>query len=82
MKFRKKPVVVEAVQYTGHNMSEIMRFAKGATEFEEDFTGDSISIKTLEGTMTASKGDWIIRGVMGEFYPCKPDVFNATYESV
>lgn len=82
MKFRKKPVVIEAVQYNGRNMTEIMKFARGASEFEEDFTGASIAIKTLEGTMTASKGDWIIKGVKGEFYPCKNDVFAATYEKV
>ncbi len=82
MKFRKKPVVIDAVQYNGKNMTEIMKFARGASEFQEDFTGDSISITTLEGVMTASKGDWIIRGVKGEYYPCKPDIFAATYEAV
>ena len=83
MKFRKKPVVIEAVQYTGRNLSEIMRFAgSAAQEFEEDFMGDSIAIKTLEGTMRAERADWIIRGIKGEFYPCKPDIFAATYEPV
>jgi hypothetical protein len=49
---------------------------------KEDFIGDGIEIHTLEGTMTASKGDWIIKGVSGEFYPCKPDIFEKTYEAV
>ena len=49
-------------------------------ELEEELIGDGIEIKTLEGTMTASKGDWIIKGVKGEFYPCKPDIFALTYE--
>ena len=80
-KFRKKPVVIEAQQYNGKNGMILMAWA-GATELEEDFLGDHIEIKTLEGTMTASKGDWIIKGVKGEFYPCKPDIFSATYEPV
>lgn len=89
--FRKKPVVVEAVQFI--RMSANMTFEwsepiKG-TEFgdalDEVFGGDggngSLIIVTKEGDMTASPGDWIIRGVKGEFYPCKPDIFEATYES-
>lgn len=82
-KFRKKPVVIEAVQYTGKNGEEIMRFAsESAREFEEDFLGTYLSITTLEGIMRADRDDWIIRGVKGEFYPCKPDIFEATYEAV
>lgn len=61
MKFRKKPVVIQAYQNTGK---------------------EPISIKTLEGTMRADVGDWIITGVKGEQYPCKPDIFEATYEKV
>lgn len=75
-KFRKKPVVIEAVQWTGSNGNEIVRFITGlpdAEAFDE-------TIKTLEGEMHASVGDWIIKGVKGEFYPCKPDIFEATYE--
>lgn len=59
MKFRKKPVVIEAYQ-----------------------TNVELKIETLEGTMTANPGDWIITGVKGEQYPCKPDIFEATYEQV
>jgi hypothetical protein len=78
-KFRKKPVVIEARQYDGKNGMELLAWSHGA-ELEEDFMGDYIEIKTLEGTMRANKGDWIIKGVKGEFYPCKPDIFTATYE--
>lgn len=77
MKYRKKPVVIEAVQWNGRNLEEI-----------KEFVGDSmiyktyIEIKTLEGVYMCSKGDYIIKGVQGEFYPCKPDIFEQTYEQV
>lgn len=80
MKFRKKPVVIEAVRYNGFNAADIMVWAK-VPEITESFNG-VLEIKTLEGTMTANEGDWIIKGVKGEFYPCKPDIFEATYEPV
>lgn len=79
--YRKKPVVIEARQFNGKNGMDLLVWSKG-TELEEDFTGDYIEIKTLEGTMRADKNDWIIKGVKGEFYPCKPDIFEATYEEV
>ena len=75
--FRKKPVVIEAVQYTGGNAREVMNFIDTGDSFP---TEDGICIKTLEGTMLANINDWIIRGVKGEFYPCKPDIFYATYD--
>lgn len=76
MKFRKKPVVIDAVQWTGDNLSEIQSF------YRKDSIpiGDGIFIRTLDGTMLAGKFDWIIKGVNGEFYPCKPDIFEKTYE--
>lgn len=79
MKYRKKPVVIEAVQWTGHNWPEIAAFYR-----DDNFTtiGQNLNIATLEGVMTASPGDWIIRGVRGEVYPCKPDIFDATYDPV
>lgn len=77
--YRKKPVAVEAVQWTGENLQEILDFAKGAIVRR---ISNGIIIKTLEGGMTGSPGDWIIKGVKGEFYPCKPDIFAATYEQV
>lgn len=81
MKYRKKPVVIVARQFNGKNGMELLAWMKGE-ELEEDFCGDYIEIKTLEGTMRADKSDWIIKGIKGEFYPCKPDIFEATYEAV
>ena len=89
MKYKKKPVIIDAIQWTGGNMVEIADFAKGFAKFDEIRQGDSennipaqydLSIQTLEGTMQASRGDYIIKGVNGEFYPCKPDIFEKTYE--
>lgn len=77
-KYRKKPVVIEAIQWTGDNLKEL-RQMNGFNAVHTCFCGD-LKIKTLEGIMTASVGDYIIRGVNGEFYPCKPDVFEKTYE--
>jgi hypothetical protein len=78
-KYRKKPVEVEAVQYTGKNINEIYNFVRKHLFRDID---RNLSIQTLEGTMKATPGDWIIKGVNGEFYPCKPDIFKKTYESV
>lgn len=76
-KFRKKPVVIEAVQFTG-NFTEIEQFVGGDAEFRDG----QLLVATLEGPLHAANGDWIIKGVKGEFYPCKPDIFEATYEPV
>ena len=76
-KYRKKPVVIEAVQYDGFHTGELNDFC-GSSIFEP--VGGSPFIRTLEGDMTISKGDWVIKGVKGEFYPCKPDIFEQTYE--
>jgi hypothetical protein len=78
-RYRKKPVVVEAVQWTGANCAEVFAFL-GLEHEPHDDEIDQVVISTLEGDMTASVGDWVIRGVKGEHYPCKPDVFAATYE--
>ena len=77
MKFRKKPVVVDAIQWTGENDFEMSSFL--FTDWHK-YVNDCLVIKTREGEMTASVGDWIIKGVAGEFYPCKPDIFWETYE--
>jgi len=77
-KYRKKPVVIEAVLYDG---SFPLDFLRGDGEWVHD-EDPGIAIHTLEGTMRANVGDWIIRGVKGELYPCKPDIFAATYEAV
>ena len=78
MKYRKKPVAIEAVQWTGENKKEIFDFVDTGMQFMDD----SLLITTLEGVMIASKGDYIIKGVNGEFYPCKPDIFEKTYERI
>lgn len=86
MKFRKKPVVIEAVQWTGKNQAEIKAFSASAHCYEDSDYSDGSSlgwkcvIPTMEGDMTANVGDWIIKGVQKEFYPCKPDIFAKTYE--
>ena len=79
-RYRKKPVVIEAVQFKGWNDLECLAFCPTAIDPEE--RGPSLIIPTLEGDMRVSVGDYIIKGVQGEFYPCKPDIFEATYEPV
>jgi hypothetical protein len=101
-KFRKRPVVIEAVRWTGDNTMDVIDWVlatgeRSARWHEAGFTTlppaddqekvcdpapEHIAIDTLEGTMRAEVGDWIIRGVKGEHYPCKPDIFDATYEPV
>jgi hypothetical protein len=78
-KFRKKPVVIEAMQWNGMNQRGIEEWA--GIIFAPDLS-DRLAIFTLEGKIYASVGDWIIKGVKGEFYPCKPDIFEATYEPI
>jgi hypothetical protein len=83
MKFRKKPVVIEARQLTVDNLESVEEWCKGsikgtALPREERV----IDIYTLEGEMRADIGDWVIKGIKGEFYPCKPDIFEMTYEAV
>lgn len=81
MKYVKKPVVVEAIQWDGKNTNDVLAFGPGKITYTE-ITGSHLMIFTLEGTMTAIVGDWIIKGIKGEFYPCKPDIFEASYEAV
>jgi hypothetical protein len=84
MKFRKKPVVIDAVQFNGSNHAEVFGFCSIARNAGngDDLTAVSnrLWIPTLEGGHLADSGDWIIKGVKGEFYPCKPDIFAMTYE--
>ena len=76
-KFCKKPVVIEAVCWDGSNIKEVMTFLQWRNASHDDVIG--LNIHTLEGTHHASVGDWIIKGVKGEFYPCKPEIFQMTY---
>ena len=78
-KYRKKPVVIEAVQWTGNNVDEVFTFGNSRVTGIVD---QKLAIHTLEGIMTADLGDYIIKGIKGEFYPCKPDIFKASYEEV
>ena len=98
-RFRKKPVVIDAVLWDGTNVLEVYSFMHGAPSLDsstarerwDDFSGHHYRkdwpVKTLEdgpngeAKHIASVGDWIIKGVKGEFYPCKPDIFEATYEA-
>lgn len=78
-KFRKKPVVIEAIHYEGEFPLDFLGEEARVRSAGE---GDAIEIVTLEGTMRADLGDWIIRGVQGEFYPIKDEIFRETYEAV
>lgn len=98
--FRKKPVTIQAVQWTGQNLFEVTAFMSAGPQLKHDtavqawetysaiVARDGLEIRTLEDGVDgrarhiASNGDWIIRGVQGEFYPCKPDIFIATYDPV
>lgn len=80
--FRKRPVEIEAERYNGENGLMLRHWGAGVIA---EVPGSAafplhLEIKTLEGTMTANVGDWVIKGIKGEFYPVKPDIFEATYE--
>lgn len=85
-KYRKNPVVVEAIQYTGDNIVEIIKFMQECARGDKtrylrfDATRGEYFIETLEGKYILTEGDYIIRDIKGEFYPCKPDIFEQTYE--
>lgn len=88
-KYRKKPVEIEAVQISEQTEFEILKWSEGKVysspilePTKENPTGCYWQIQTLEGIMTAIPGDYIIKGVKGEFYPCKPDIFELTYEKI
>lgn len=80
MKFRKKPIEIEAIQFNDHSLETITKIKKFCPIAL--FIYPDLIIQTLEGDMYASYGDWIIKGVQDEFYPCKPDIFELTYERV
>lgn len=93
MLYRKKPIIIEAIQWNENNLEEVMKFIGSEFKYDENteyatnkfvyfkFT-KRLLLHTLEGTMEVSKNDYIIKGVKGEFYPCKPDIFEQTYEVV
>ena len=92
--FTKKPVTIAALQWTGKNLREVITFTDGPPDTRTTHAGmaweayadlvarDGLKIYTLEGKMLANPGDWIIRGVKGEMYPCKDEIFRLTYEPV
>jgi hypothetical protein len=94
LQLRKKPVEVDAVQWNGNNLVEVIRFMGQDVDLNSSIESDKfddyraivrkqgLTIYTLEGEMKASEGDFIIKGVKGEFYPCKPDIVKATYDKV
>ncbi len=82
-KYRKKPIMIEAVQWSGKNIKELSSFTgKDFYQKEVDIGTTDATVKTLEGELRAGQFDYIIKGVKGEHYPCKPDIFNATYEKI
>ena len=93
-KYKKKPVTIEAIQWTGNNLKEVLQFTGEHPEFSKWFNSfeeyqeyvikdnNIFKIFTLEGVMKACVGDFIIKGIHGECYPCKPDIFIETYEEI
>ena len=84
-KFRKKPIVIEAIRLSPnpYNLNEVAKWCDADEIFYDEIRGwDAIKINTLEGVMIAHMGDWVIKGVNGEFYPCKNDIFEKTYEEL
>lgn len=88
LQFRKKPVVIEAIQVVEENKAALLELAASSDNrvsvglMLDDGALAFVQIATLEGTMYGTPGDWIIKGVAGELYPCKPEIFAATYEPV
>ncbi len=80
--FRKKAVEIQAMRLTRENGPAVWEWSDSKPYYEPDGSISGLSIYTLEGRMKADFGDWVIRGVRGEFYPCKPDIFEATYDAV
>jgi len=89
--YRKKPVVISAIRWTGENLLDVTRFIDNKDDVDSDplwelycdiVSDRGLTINTLEGPMLSSVGDYIIKGVAGEFYPCKPDIFLKTYDKV
>ncbi len=87
--FRTKPIVLEAIEFTGDNDFELYSWSRGKVVVSpvleptpDNPTGNYFQVETLEGVMTGIVGDYIIRGIKNEFYPCKADIFDATYDPV
>lgn len=90
-RYKTKPCEIEAIQFTNASIDEVIEFTEGKAQLCHDLVyrinrpqsdGNYLLIETLEGLMKATQGDYIIRGLRGEFYPCKPDVFEKKYEEI
>jgi len=79
-KYRKKPVIIEACQFTGDNGAELVKFCEGNLKYNGE--KDEFTVVTIEGFKPVPIDYWIIKGIQGEFYPCKADIFSQTYEEV
>lgn len=79
MKYRKNPIIIEAIKYNSYNLKEVRKFCN---KIEYNLNRRKMYIPTLEGIMEVKEGDYIIKGVKGEFYPCKADIFEKTYERI
>lgn len=82
MKYRKKPVVIEAIKYEKEHIDRALDFCNNNENIQYNPEDNEYYIHTLEGDMKVSEGDYIIKGINGEFYPCKPDIFEKTYETL
>lgn len=82
MKYRKKPVVIEAIKYEKEHIDRTLDFCNNNENIQYNPRDNEYYIHTLEGNMKVSEGDYIIKGINGEFYPCKPDIFEKTYEKL
>ncbi len=78
MRYRHKPTEVEAIKYTGLNLPDVQKFIGANYHFHRN----GLYIKTLEGPMKVTAGSWVIRGIKGEFYACKSEIFEASYEAI
>lgn len=81
MKYRRKPVVIDAIKWTGDNYADVFEFTEG-NAYPTKPHSDTLAVTTLEGEVMATKGCYIIRGIDGEYYPCQEEVFKKTYEPV
>jgi hypothetical protein len=84
--YKKKPIVIQAVQFTEKNISDVLMFTGPSNVYltmdPENKKVNCYMVKTLEGPLKISEHDYVIKGIQGEFYPCKPDIFKATYEEM
>lgn len=88
IRYRKRPVVIDAIQWLG-DLEEVFNWMDRTTDgngtgltYADDGTGSQLKVHTLEGSLTVSLYDWIICGIEGELYPCKPDIFSKTYDAI